>query len=83
MGYLSAALVCTTLGVNSVIYEDEGSKQSAAAGFILMSMVVVSGLEIKRTRVGMLMTIAGCLDFLFRIKSSGVPSRLYRFVCAS
>lgn len=55
VGYLSAALVCTTLGVNSVIYEDAGAKQAAAAGFILMSMVIVSTLRIRRVPgVGML-----------------------------
>lgn len=42
VGYLSAAFVCTTLGVNSLVYESEGSKQAAAAGFILLSIVVVS-----------------------------------------
>lgn len=41
VGYLAAGLVFTTLAVNSLVYQDESSKQAAAAGFILLSMVIV------------------------------------------
>jgi hypothetical protein len=32
----------TTSAVNSLIYQDEGSMQAAAAGFVVLSIVVVS-----------------------------------------
>ncbi|KAL2220004.1 putative high osmolarity signaling protein Sho1 [Thermoascus aurantiacus ATCC 26904] len=41
VGYLAAGLVFTTLAVNSLVYQDESSKQAAAAGFILLSMVII------------------------------------------
>ncbi|KLJ13142.1 SHO1 osmosensor [Blastomyces silverae] len=41
VGYLAAGLTFTTLAVNSLIYDDEASKQAAAAGFILQSMVII------------------------------------------
>ncbi|KAL2001456.1 hypothetical protein VTN02DRAFT_1713 [Thermoascus thermophilus] len=41
VGYLAPGLVFTTLAVNSLIYQDESVKQAAAAGFILLSMVIV------------------------------------------
>jgi SHO1 osmosensor len=42
VGYLSTGLVLTTLAVNTLVYADESSSQAAAAGFILLSMVIVS-----------------------------------------
>ncbi len=42
VGFLAAGLVFTTSSVNSLIYYPEGSKEAAAAGFILLSMVSVS-----------------------------------------
>lgn len=42
MGYLSTGFVLTTLAVNSLIYSGESADQAASAGFILLSMVVVS-----------------------------------------
>lgn len=74
MGYLSAALVGTTLGVNSVIHRDEGSKQAAAAGFILMSMVIVSTVQVKRV-LGVGMLIASGRSFGSSI-SDRAPKRL-------
>ncbi|KAJ9268352.1 hypothetical protein DTO212C5_5504 [Paecilomyces variotii] len=41
VGYLAAGLVFTTLGVNSLVYQSQSSKQAAAAGFILLSMVII------------------------------------------
>ncbi|GFF94537.1 putative high osmolarity signaling protein Sho1 [Aspergillus lentulus] len=41
VGYLSTGLVLTTLAVNTLVYADESSSQAAAAGFILLSMVIV------------------------------------------
>ncbi|OAX77639.1 high osmolarity signaling protein SHO1 [Emergomyces africanus] len=41
VGYLAAGLTFTTLAVNSLIYDDQASKQAAAAGFILQSMVII------------------------------------------
>ncbi|KFA64829.1 hypothetical protein S40285_01362 [Stachybotrys chlorohalonatus IBT 40285] len=40
-GYLSAGLVLVTSSVNSLIYSAHGSRQAGAAGFILLSMVMV------------------------------------------
>jgi len=41
VGFLAAGLVFTTSSVNSLIYWAEGSKEAAAAGFILLSMVSI------------------------------------------
>ncbi|EEH06477.1 osmosensor protein [Histoplasma capsulatum G186AR] len=41
VGYLAAGLTFTTLAVNSLIYDDQASKQAGAAGFILQSMVTI------------------------------------------
>lgn len=43
VGLLSAGLVFTTSSVNSLIYYSDAAKEAAAAGFILLSMVSVSG----------------------------------------
>ena len=45
VGFMSAGLVFTTSSVNSLIYYSEGSKEAAAAGFILLSMVTVWALQ--------------------------------------
>jgi SHO1 osmosensor len=42
VGYLAAGLVMTTSAVNSLIYQSEAAMQAAAAGFILLSIIVVS-----------------------------------------
>ncbi|KAH9895333.1 hypothetical protein F4778DRAFT_772248 [Xylariomycetidae sp. FL2044] len=39
VGYLGAGLVLTTSAVNALVYAPEGSREAAAAGFILLSMV--------------------------------------------
>ncbi|KAK4561417.1 Transmembrane osmosensor [Recurvomyces mirabilis] len=41
VGFLAAAMVFTTSAVNSLIYYSSGSKEAAAAGFILLSMVSI------------------------------------------
>jgi SHO1 osmosensor len=41
VGYLAAGLVLTTSSVNGLVYSDNGAKEAAAAGFILLSMVTV------------------------------------------
>ncbi|KAK5112733.1 High osmolarity signaling protein sho1b [Meristemomyces frigidus] len=41
VGFLAAGMVFTTSSVNSLIYYDSGSKEAAAAGFILLSMVSI------------------------------------------
>lgn len=41
VGFLAAGLVFTTSAVNSLVYSPEGSKEAAAAGHILLSMVAV------------------------------------------
>lgn len=40
-GYLAGGMVLVTSSVNSLVYSKNGSRQAAAAGFILLSMVVV------------------------------------------
>ncbi|KAL7621060.1 Transmembrane osmosensor [Parahypoxylon ruwenzoriense] len=39
VGYLACGLVATTSSVNALVYAPEGSREAAAAGFILLSMV--------------------------------------------
>lgn len=41
-GYLAAGFVLTTSSVNTLVYTSSGARQAAAAGFILLSMVLVS-----------------------------------------
>lgn len=40
-GYLSGGMVLVTSSVNSLVYSKSGAREAAAAGFILLSMVVV------------------------------------------
>lgn len=42
VGYLGPGLIVTTISVNSLVYQSQSTKQAAAAGFILLSMVIVS-----------------------------------------
>lgn len=42
MGFLAVGLAYNTLSVNSFVYADDGAKQAAAAGFILLAIVLVS-----------------------------------------
>ena len=41
VGYLACGLVLTTSSVNALVYSNNGAKEAAAAGFILLSMVTV------------------------------------------
>ncbi|PNY23079.1 High osmolarity signaling protein SHO1 [Tolypocladium capitatum] len=40
-GYLSGGMVLVTSSVNSLVYSKSGAREAAAAGFILLSMVVI------------------------------------------
>ncbi|KAG5977558.1 UPF0327 protein [Claviceps digitariae] len=40
-GYLAGGMVLVTSGVNSLVYAKSGAREAAAAGFILMSMVII------------------------------------------
>lgn len=42
VGFLAAGLVMTTSAVSTLIYQNSGTMQAAAAGFILLSMISVS-----------------------------------------
>ena len=42
VGFLAAGLTYSTSIVNDLVYSPEGDKEAAAAGFILLSMVMVS-----------------------------------------
>ena len=41
VGFLAAGLTYSTAVINSLVYDPEGAKEAAAAGFILLSMVTV------------------------------------------
>lgn len=41
VGYLACGLVLATSSVNGLVYSDNGAKEAAAAGFILLSMVTI------------------------------------------
>lgn len=45
VGYLGCGLVLTSLSANNLVYGNQGAMQAAGAGFILLSMVIVSGLS--------------------------------------
>lgn len=40
-GYLAGGMVLVTSGVNSLVYAKSGAREAAAAGFILLSMVII------------------------------------------
>ncbi|RBR17075.1 uncharacterized protein FIESC28_06577 [Fusarium coffeatum] len=40
-GYLSAGIVLVSSGVNSLVYSNRGAREAAAAGFILLAVVIV------------------------------------------
>ncbi|KAH7161255.1 high osmolarity signaling protein SHO1 [Dactylonectria macrodidyma] len=40
-GFLAAGIITDTSGINLLLYSDSGARQAAAAGFILLAMVVV------------------------------------------
>lgn len=42
VGYLACGLVLTSLAANNTVYASQGAMQAAGAGFILLSMVIVS-----------------------------------------
>jgi SHO1 osmosensor len=42
VGYLGCGLVLTSLSANNTVYGNQGALQAAGAGFILLSMVIVS-----------------------------------------
>lgn len=48
VGFLAAGLVMTTSAVSTLIYQNAGTMQAAAAGFILLSMISVSLLLLFR-----------------------------------
>ena len=41
VGFLAAGLTYSTSIINDLVYSPEGDKEAAAAGFILLSMVMV------------------------------------------
>jgi SHO1 osmosensor len=41
VGYLACGLVLTSSSVNVLVYSNNGAKEAAAAGFILLAMVTV------------------------------------------
>lgn len=41
VGYLGCGLILSTSSVNGLIYANNGAKEAAAAGFILLAMVTV------------------------------------------
>lgn len=43
VGFLAAGLVFCSSIINALVYSPEGPKEAAAAGYILLSMVFVSG----------------------------------------
>ncbi|KAK2593951.1 Transmembrane osmosensor [Conoideocrella luteorostrata] len=40
-GYLAGGMVLVTSGINSLVYSKNGAREAAAAGFILLSMVII------------------------------------------
>ena len=74
VGFLAAGLTYSTSIVNDLVYSPEGDKEAAAAGFILLSMVMVSHL------IPYLLTATDppdCMDLLLRLNPSSHPPRLH------
>ena len=49
VGYMACGLVLTTSSVNNLLYTFSGARQAAAAGFMLLSMVLVSAFRHDRS----------------------------------
>ena len=45
VGFLAAGLTYSTAIINTLVYDSDGAKEASAAGFILLSMVMVSSLD--------------------------------------
>lgn len=65
VGYLAVALTFTTSAANQLIYSVAGASEAAAAGFILLSIVYVSGYSIQAIEITL--TCLDCLDLLLRL----------------
>lgn len=50
VGFLAAGLTYTTAVINTLVYDSEGSKEAAAAGLILLSMVTVRSFDLTINR---------------------------------
>lgn len=48
VGFLAAGLVFESSMVNALVYSEDGAKEAAAAGYILLSMVAVSEWQDER-----------------------------------
>lgn len=90
VGYMGAGLVLTSSSVNSLIYYSEGSRQAAAAGFILLSMVNVRLAPFHNPIIAV--RPAGTpsannevdnLDLLFWFGTIGSGSCLHRLLCST
>lgn len=70
VGYLAAGLVMTTSAVSTLIYQNAGTMQAAAAGFILLSMISVRSLTLVPSLQTRLTSWKDYLDLLLRICTS-------------
>lgn len=48
-GFLAAGIITVTSSINLLLYSGSGARQAAAAGFILLAMVVVSAAHLCLT----------------------------------
>ena len=82
VGFLAAGFTYSTALVDYLVYQPDAAREAAAAGYILLSMVMVSGIN-RRFPVRRLTPSTDRVDILFRVYTTGHSSRLYRFFCAS
>lgn len=76
VGYLGCGLVLTSLSANNLVYLEQGAMQAAGAGFILLSMVIVSWIPCIAVD-SFANPFLDHLDLLLRLNSSGLAPRIH------
>ncbi len=76
VGFLAVGLVYMPSIINVLVYSSDGAKEASAAGFILLSMVMV---RTSKFHYGRLCTdtIADCVDILFRFHTTSFTQKLH------
>lgn len=81
VGFLAAGLTYSTAIVNTLVYSSDGAKEASAAGFILLSMVMVRQDSMSYARL--VLTYTDCLDLLFWFEPPSRSPRIHRLLCSS
>ena len=69
VGFLAVGLVYMPSIINVLVYSSDGAKEASAAGFILLSMVMVNAPD-SHSRRPCTDASADCVDILFRFHTT-------------